>query len=380
MPESRKNAYWFQRFAESKLPNDHARDIMKENLYKQDSPEKGVYLLYDLFVSLKGIFTDLLKTGEISYPVYQNIGQLLSKEIRANVFLNPFSREKERTFDLVINPVITDIVKSIHDNEMKRYVPLLFLHLFRFLRYLQYVDAASQNTASLHTSLLILILLRSEIRAFQSFMQTASRSVKDDSLKMLLNALAYQFSMETKRVFLQELKEIMRKKGSSYFRGKIETSHGILKNLIEQSIVQIAQVFRPDLSGDTLFKSFNDRLFLSLKLREDVYVLTRLLALIEEKKGIPDRDHDGMRSLKNFMEYFESLTFKLLRYDDYNEFESFFQEILSQEQHGVDKTLEKIHTFKIFLETTLQQINNRAELAGRPLNSRKAEELLNQYL
>ncbi|MDQ7788173.1 MAG: hypothetical protein RDU01_11255 [Thermodesulfovibrionales bacterium] len=380
IPESRKNAYWFQRFTESKLLNDHARDLMREKLYRQDSPEKSLYLLYDLFVNLRGVITDLLKPGEISYPVYQNIGHLLGKAIRENVFLNPFSVEKKHEFERIINHAITDIVKAIHNQETKRHVSLLFLHLFRFLRYLRYIDITSPRTISLHTTLVILILLRSEMTAFRSFLQTASCRVQGDTLKMLLNSLAYQFSMETKRVFVQELKEIMRKKGSSYFRGKLETSHGILKNLIEQSIVQIAREYRPDIAGDALFESFTERLSQSLKLREDIYVLSRLLAFIGEKAATREKNMDSMQPLRNFMEYFESLSFKLLRYEDYDEFFSFFQDLLSHDQKDIEKSLEKIHAFTIFLETTLQQINNRAELAGRPLDRKKADALLHQYL
>ncbi len=92
IPESRKNAYWFQKFSESKLLSDHSRDLFVGKLYTQDSPEKAFYLLYDLFINLKGIITDLLKTGEISYLSYTNIGQLISKQIRENILSQPISK------------------------------------------------------------------------------------------------------------------------------------------------------------------------------------------------------------------------------------------------------------------------------------------------
>lgn len=44
------------------------------------------------------------------------------------------------------------------------------------------------------------------------------------------------------------------------------------------------------------------------------------------------------------------------------------------------KILEKIHNFKIFLETTIRQIADRAELKDKPLDVNQAEELLKQYL
>jgi hypothetical protein len=380
IPESKKNAYWFQKFAESKFLTNHARDLFKEELYKQDTPEKGLYLLYDLFINLKGIVTDLLKTGKISYLGYTNIGQLISKEIRENSFLNPFRKDINPEFDKIENHEISEIVRNIKDKEVKKYISVLYLYLFRFLRYLSHIDITSQYSVSLNSSLLILILLRSEINMFHSYIKKSKDMIKDKEFKMLLNSISYQFSMETKRVYLQELKEIMRKKAPQHFRGKIENSQGILKNLTEQSIVQLAQFFKPDVQGENIFKSFTTRFWQSLKLREDIFVLHRFLTLFEENASASEERDNVFKSVKNFMLYFESFTFKLLRYDDYDEFASFFNEVFSFKESDFNKILEKIRNFNIFLETTLRHISNRAELRDKPMDINRVEELVNQYL
>ncbi len=94
IPESKKNSYWFQKFAETKFLTDRNRDLFREELYKQDTPEKAVFLLYDSFVNMKGLVTDLLKSGDITYLSYMNIGQILSKEIRENNYtLQPDRQE-----------------------------------------------------------------------------------------------------------------------------------------------------------------------------------------------------------------------------------------------------------------------------------------------
>jgi hypothetical protein len=101
--------------------------------------------------------------------------------------------------------------------------------------------------------------------------------------------------------------------------------------------------------------------------------------LIEEKMCLPEERPGIFKSIQNFMQYFESFTFKLLRYDDYDEFQSFFSEILSLKESDLNKALEKIHNFKIFLETTLRQIANRSELRDKPIDMNQAEEILKQY-
>jgi hypothetical protein len=380
IPENKKNAYWFQRFAESKFLTLYSRDMFKKELYKQDTPEKGLYLLYDLFINLKGIIIDLLKTGKISYLGYGNIGQLISKEIRGNNYFNPFKHDINPEFDRIENRFVSQIVKSIESKETKKYISVLYLYLFRFLRYINHIDITSQYSVSLNSSLMILILLRTELNSFQSYIKKIPKTIQDENLRMLLTSIAYQFSMETRRVYLQELREIVRKKAPQHFRGKIENSQGILKNMTEQTIVQLAQFFKPNTHGEDIFDSFTTKLEQSMKLREDIYVLQKFLTILEEQTVPPGERTSIFKSLKNFMFYFESFTFKLLRYDDYDEFASFFHYILSLKQFDFDKIQDKVHNFNVFLETTLRHLSNRSEFSGKPINIDRAEKLFRQYL
>jgi len=385
IPESRRNAYWFQKFAETKFLTDRKRDKIREELYKQDTAEKGILLLYDSFANLKTLVTDLLKTGNIPYLSYLNAGQILSKEIRENNYFNPFKKEIDPEFDIIYNHEISDIVKGIKDLEIKKHISLITVYLFRFLRYLNHIDTTAQRTVSLNTALAILMLIRSEIKTLSNYIEKIINKISEPDMKMLLQSLSYQFSMETKRVYRQELKDILKKKAPGFFRGRIENSQGILKNLVEQSIIQIAGFYKQGLKGEDIFPSFTTRLEQSLKLREDILVLHKFLTLIQGASASPEKTVRIFEPMKNFMLYFESFTFKLLRYADYEEFVSFFKEMLSfkkQQIAGSDfnRFMEKIHNFKIFLETTLRQITNRTELRDKPMDRNRVDKTISQYL
>ena len=84
------------------------------------------------------------------------------------------------------------------------------------------------------------------------------------------------------------------------------------------------------------------------------------------------------------MLYFESFTFRLLRYDDYEEFTLFFHDLNAIKKEMLagqrfPKILEKIKQFKIFLETTLRHIGNRSELMDKQLDMVRIETLMTQY-
>ena len=385
IPESKKNAYWFQKYTETKYIPVRKMDAFREDLYKQDSPEKGLYLLYDSFISMKGLITDLLRSGGISYLGFMNIGNLIRKEIRENIFFNPFRKELNPEFDMISNASISGIVKSLTAREEKKQISVIYIYLFRLLRILGFVEITTQRAVSLHSSLVVLILLRSEITTFRSAVEKATRKIKKNELQGLLQSLSYQFSIETKRVYLQELKDINRRKTSVQFRGKIENSHGILKNLVEHSIVQITQLYNPGIEGEEIFPSFMTRKAQSLRLREDISSLLKFVTLLERRSGSAQDRLKVFESMKRYMLYFESFTSRLLRYDDYEEFVLFFNELNSMKEEmvlgpGFHKIMEKVMHFKIFLETTVRHLGNREELTGTDVDTDRVKNLINQYL
>ncbi len=381
IPEDRKNVYWFQKFAQSKFLSDKRRDALRDELYAQDVPEKSLFLLYDSFVNLKGIISDILKAEQIPYVTFMNIGQLTGREIRENIFFNPFKKDLSPEFDVIENREVSKAMKTIEDQDMRKYFSMIVLHLFRFLRYLKYADT-STRFGSLHSSLLIILLLRSECAVFLSYLDTVGRKNRDDRFGTFLRVISYQVSVESKRVFTQELRGIFKNRSPQHLKGRIENSHGILKNLYEQCIVQCVQFFSSEVQGNDIFDTFITRREQSLRLREDILILNRFMSLLEETTG--DRMHvfDAMR---NFMLYFQSFTFKLLRYDDYEEFVSFFQKVLAfssetAEGRDFEKMMDKLGQFKIFTETCLRQISGRAELQDIPVDMQRVENSLSQYL
>jgi len=384
IPESRKNAYWFQKYAETKLTTARSRDAFRESLYRQNSPEKGLYLLYDSFINLKGVLSDLLGSTGISYMGFMNMGNLISKEIRENNFFNPFARSPNPEFDTISNPEISDIVKSLKQKEVKKYVSVMYLYLFRLLRFMSFMDIDTQRAVALHSSLLIVLLLKYEIASLQAHIEKAVKKIKDPGLEDLLGSLSYQFAMESRRVYIQELRDIHHQ-DAVFARGKIENSQGILRNLTEQSIVHLAKFFRPGADGEEIFPNFVTRFQQSLKLREDIGALHRFLVLLEASTVSGRERGKVFESLRSYMVYFESFTFRMLRHDDYEEFERFFTMLNGMESglvqgQGFEKIVEMIRQFRVFLETVLIQIGNRAELRDHPLDGRAVEELVRKHL
>lgn len=382
IPERHRNVYWFQKFAEAKLLTNRERDIIKEDMYRQDTPEKSLSVLYDSFINLKTILSDILQNRDIRQLSFNNMGHLIIKELRGNVFFSPFKKKMDPELDSIYNQAVSNIVKGLKDNQTKKMASVIFLYLFRFLRYISHIDHSATRFDSLNRSIVILVLLRSEIDMFRNYVDSASEKIEDNALKMLMKGLSYQFSMETKRVYQQELQNIFNKKTPQQLRSKVENSHGILKNLTVQAVVQLARFWNADVKDEEVFEIFITKTGQSIKLRDDLYVLHRIIGQLEKNVKDKKQRDTVLVTLMNYLDYFESFTFKLLRYDDYEEFSSLVNIIRSDYKNGEEfqRVFDKCHQLNVLIATTLRHIENREELKGRPLDIEKSDELVRQYL
>lgn len=386
IPEKKRNAYWFRKFAESKFLSDRKRDNLRKHLYTPDAPEQSVLLLYDSMVNLKGIISDILKSRHISYLSFKNVGDLICREIRENSYMNPFRQDINKEYDAIGNQRISDIVKCIEDRKLKRTLSMILILLFRQLRYLSCIDITTRRKVSISCGILLLSLIKSEFKLLVRFIDIQVKKPVMMNHHNLLNPISFQLTMEQKRVYSQELRNILQPKNILNLRGKIENSHGILKNVIEQCIVQIAQAFSPSVHGEDVFSDFITKTGQSMKLREDIFILHRIVSLCERNLRDPQKRKSLFDSLRNYMLYFESFTFRLLRYDDYEEFVKFFRGFLSDGPVGtipegeLERFSDRIHNFKIFLDTTLGHVNNRTELRDHQIDLENIEQLLRQYI
>ncbi|MDA8173408.1 MAG: hypothetical protein M0018_02315 [Nitrospiraceae bacterium] len=397
IPESRRNLYWFRKYAEKSLPGVGTGDDFKKWMHLQETPEQCLYLLYDSFQNIKELISGVLESGAVSWPAFAGVGGSISSAIRGNRCLNPFEKEINLEFDVIENARISEAVKKIPDRQQMRIASSVLLGLFRFLRYLSHVDLAARRPAGLYSNYLILLLAKLEIGHFIEFLESSADAGRRAGLSALLGGSAYQFSMERKRVFRQELRDFPALPASRQ-RGKIENSHGILKNLIEHSVVAIVQHWAPAVKGEEIFDSFMTKREQSMRLREEMALLGRLLALFEKKSGGQRNRAVLLTALKNYMRHFESYTFRLLRYEDYEEFASFFVELsallgpspkkgqmlpdrtIPQPAGGFEKLLEKCAHFAVFVDSMLEHINKRAELMAEPMDPARTDRALKKLI
>jgi hypothetical protein len=216
-----------------------------------------------------------------------------------------------------------------------------------------------------------------------------------EDLLSFLKGIRFQLELELKKVYKNVLKDFVAISSTGALRANVDTARGVLTNNFQQVIVNLAKFLSPDVEGKEIFVDFVSRLENSLRLREDLWIYREILNYAELcLKADENSEHyrppkNVVAMLRDFLIYFQNLSFTLLRYADLEPFEEFARYIFNlyadcvEKKTGevkVDELREKIHSFRIYVETTLSHVNNRAELRDVPFHIESAKELLEQFI
>lgn len=407
MEASQGKMFQFRTYVETSLLNDLGRTKIREASFEQKSPDDSLFLLFTGLMNIRGVVRIISKQPRIPYPIYVNIGNLISREIIANRFFNPVREIEFRPeFDKIENRKISRLVLRISHDQLKRQFSIIILVLFRLLRYLDHIHPKINSIKELKFNIPIFALINSECRQLIEYLEKhlpATLKVDAEELtseeRDLISAflkcadsLGFQLAMELKKINRSELMGATKTKELPQLRSGIENSHGVLTNFFQQSIIQVTKIFDPHIEGKDIFPFYTSRLRQSLQLRNDIWVFKELMERFEEKAETNtegDTDIIYLRYLsilKDYIRYFRMDSYALLRYDDLKEFDKFFLYIDSTEpsmlknRDNMNEFIYKTKFFKIFIEATLSNIENRSELKNRPIDIRACERFLKEFI
>lgn len=401
LPEGKTSAYYFQQYVERRLINDRARMEMMEQSLKQNTPEESLYVLESAMTNLREISLALLGLKTISYTLFHYIGQMVSREIAWNTFFNPFHLgEFSPNHDRIRNAAILKIAKTGIPPILRRELSIIFLISFRLLHYLQYVHEEESEHWELLQNLPIFVLVKSEINVLIEFLENdLPKSIKakglDNNAKPLLDtfdSLAFQLNMESKKVYTLEIENAANEEDVNRLRTGMARGKGVIVEILRQVVVQLARVLDPSIEGRHIFRDFISRTSLSLKLRKDIWIFHKVVDNFEKsiRENIPKKEYkqviEAFKSLRNYIFYFQNVSFQMVRFTDREAFTDFFMVVDSfvadnlYDPEKIEELHKSIHAFFIFLKTTLENLSQRAELRDKPFGMREGEYILEQFL
>ncbi len=355
----------FDKYVETYLKKDEvAVDPYVEKLLRQTTPEAGLTLLRESFEDLHLLLCELTKLARIPYATFAGVGRMLYREVRRSHLLALLIDKKFKpVHDRIANPAIAALVRAIPSPLERKQAAKVFLELFRMLHYLEYADPERVDDESLKSTILVFALITSETRLLLGYLERKVLKGLDPErpLAQVCDSFIYCLPLELKKVLNTELLDLSVARQADSIRARVENSHGILRDCFQQSVVQLAQVFDPQVEGQEVFPDFTAKLEQSLRLREGLLLLIRAVRRFQAR-----RDDEAALQMKDEISSFYDSNMKYLMYRDWAGFELFFIEILKCSSVAA---LSQIgHRFETFLMTLFREIQKRSILQSQPLS------------
>jgi hypothetical protein len=298
---------------------------------------------------------------------------------------------------------------------------LVFLALYRLLRYLTLITEEHERDAGFGTLFAFLAVLRSDARALAVFLRRdaanwiadgfaklyetadltgvnerydrlAADFAKLKSLRELLGSMGNQLRLELRRVYEQQLPALENVESKDDLDHAIDQATSSMRSFLQNAAVLLAREFAPGIMGQELFDDFTSARSRSDRLRRDIWMFQQILrAFITKAKGSADAADqwsglNTFRFVREFVTYFKSMGYQLLRYSDYERFDGFMG-LVDRLRDGdvlevqrLSQVIEECEDFHAYLGQMFEAIGRRGELAEVEFDRREAAKTLMLFL
>lgn len=360
----RTDSHYFGHYLENEILHTDATLRLEKPPAGPRTPEDSLSLLVESLADLRPILESLTQASFVSFQTFTSVGKLISRELQRSHHLAPLLADKFKPeFDRIEHPEITTIIKNIAAPDLRQEMAQVFLESFRLLRYLNFIGEDLRADRPLKRSLLIFSLIYSEIRVLLEFIDSRilTANTLEEEQRDIIDGCSYALRMDLDKVFGKELIGFVKLRQAPPLYAKVENSHGLLRNCLQQTIVGIANAFNPQLTGGQMFPDFQTFRDQSRQLRSDLW---RVIMHLRYYEANVEEAHAG--GLIDELVAFRDGSMRFLMFRDWEQLERMHDEIVSAT--SPDEIRRHIHLFATYLETLLGQINLRAVLADDPFD------------
>lgn len=420
----RDRRFVFHRYLETVLPEDNVRAQLAREGSEQQYPSDSLVALRHALSNSVEVVEGLLRTPQVPYRLFYAVLGMTQREIGQNAYFNPLSALEFRPeFDRIQSTDIMNLIGGVPAGEARRLVALTFLSLFRMLRYQRLLgDVASEPSTGRTAGRIFFTLsvLRSDARALSDYLQrSAGRllseahrravwSVRADQLRLhapelrarasrligiksALECVASNLRLELRRAFHHDLPAPDAGVSERELRAATLSALGNLRPSLRNAILFLGKELGAELQDRGVFDNTVTRRETSDRLRRDVWMFAQIVRAFYTKAAhSPTQDRWGpvneFQYVREFLSYFKSMGYPLLRAGDYERFDSFLTAMGQLRDADLANPVQLVTAidecvaFHGYLEDLFHQISKRRELAGVAFDRRKAATALKLYI
>ena len=422
----RDRAFTFHRYLETVLPEDSARHRLLREADAQSGPEESLMMLRHAFTSTLEVVEGVLRAPRVPFRTFYAVLSLVQREVGRNVYFNPLTALEFRPeFDRIKSAQVLELIRAVPGDETHRLVALTFLSLFRMLRYLKLLERIAaeggpRRGRSVGPGHLVLSVLRSDARALSTHVSgqagarlaaSFTRDVLDVpasrirerapslraaghrlvGVRSALEGVAGNLRLEMRRAFEHDLPPLEGRGSDAQFRIAVANVVRNLRPALQNSVLFLGRSLGARLDEGGVFDDQAARRETSDRLRRDVWMFAQIVRAFSTKAQHSSAEDTwtavySFQYVREFLAYFRSMGYPLLRATDYPRFDAFIsamarlQDTDLVDPQRLEDAIDECVAFHGFLLQLFDDISSREELSGVPFDRRAAALALRLYL
>lgn len=340
----------FEEFIVEKIFEEYATSVTKRFPYLKDtySPSSWFYSLRIFLQSIRNLIFELAKSNPVSQKAFFSLRKLYRKEFMSNsIIVSLLKGNFIPKMDKVYQQEICDIINDRDDKKLKREIGIFFILAFRIMKLNNFVEQNLNINRNINLTIPLILLLKKQIENILSFYDSILRQSlaeffqKEEEMQKI-DKIFKDLRLEHQKIYEGEFPYYFDIDSEKVNRRKLLKNIIIISDFAIQDLIEsVAKLFKPEISGNTIFENYTSRAEKASEVKEKLVKLhTKINNYFSEKTKITPADifFDINQFIETDLNY--------LLFKDWNEFLDHYNKLVMTDFSPDFKTnLRAFHSF-----------------------------------
>jgi hypothetical protein len=313
------------------------------------SPESWFYNLRIFMISLKHVASELAKNENVSQKTYTSVRKLYRKELMGNsLIISLMKGNFIPKMDKIYQQDICDIITDTEDKKLRKQIGIFFIFAFRIMKLNNFIELNLNKARNVSLTVPLILLLKKKLENILTFYNTfllesfKAVFITEKELKKI-DGIFHSLELEYKKIYDGEFPYL-------FDENEKINSRKLLKNIIiisdfaiKELIENVARLFKPEISGSSIFENYISRAEKASEVKKKLANLhTKINEFFSQKGKVKTTPSDIFFDINQFIE----TDLNYLLFKDWNEFLNFYNMLVRTDLSPEFKlNLKAFHSF-----------------------------------
>jgi hypothetical protein len=359
--EKDKQLLNFEEFIVEKILEDFATSA-KAFPYLKDiySPSSWFHSLRLFLQSLKTLAFELTKHHSISQKAFFSLRKLYRKELMSNsIIVSLLKGNFIPKMDKIYQQDICDIIAEREEKKLKREIGIFFIFAFRIVKLNNFIELNLNISRNINLIIPLILLLKKKIQNIFSFydsllQQSLKEPFKSEKDMKKIDRIFNDLRLEYQKIYDSEFPYYFDTESEKTNRRELLKNIIIISDIAIQDLIEsVAKLFKPEISGNTIFENYKSRAEKASEVKKKLVNLhSKINNYLTDKEKITPSDifFDINQFIETDLNY--------LLFKDWNEFLNYYNKLVRTDLSPEFKT--NLRSFHSFITKVLKEmVNNK---------------------